>query len=115
MSIQLPHISTYGEYSSQNYGANSMFVEVGPLAVWYSYRTPVAFRVRGHERVIRENDWGPTTGKHLNWIDPDKSIRVSSEVFEQKWSEQVEPLLRDEDEPQRSEPSPFALGIAGAV
>jgi len=34
--------------------------------------------------IIRENIWGSTTGKHLNWIDRDKSIRVDSATFEDR-------------------------------
>ena len=37
---------------------------------------------------VRENDWGPTTGKHLNWLDGgDKKGRLPSEAFEQKLEE----------------------------
>lgn len=93
MNIQLPEISNYGQSSSDNYGAHTLRVDIGPLTVWYSYKTPVAFMVLGKEKVVHENNWGSTTGKHLNWIDRDKSIRVSAETFQQKWDEQVKPLL----------------------
>ncbi len=33
------------------------------------------------EEIIHENIWGTTTGKHLNWINPDHSIRLSREDF----------------------------------
>jgi hypothetical protein len=94
----LPKINTYGEYSGGNYGAHCLVVEVGPLTVWFSYRTPVAFQVDGHARVVHENDWGPTTGKHLNWIDScrtkaERRSRVSDENFNRLWNEQVAPLL----------------------
>jgi hypothetical protein len=26
--------------------------------------------------VLSQNNWGPTTGKHLNWLDNDKDTRV---------------------------------------
>ena len=59
-------------------------INVGALTVWFSYDTPIAFRSSG-ERVVRENVWGPTTGKHLNVIDGGtkeaKERRVSSEDF----------------------------------
>lgn len=43
-------------------------VDTADLTVWFSYRTPVAFsNHRG--LLVRENEWGPTTGKHLNEID----------------------------------------------
>jgi hypothetical protein len=37
---------------------------------------------RTGEEFIRENVWGQTTGKHLNWINPDHSIRLSGDEFE---------------------------------
>lgn len=51
----LPTITNYGNYSSDNYGANSLRLDVGPLAVWFSYQTPVAFQLDGEIRVVREN------------------------------------------------------------
>ena len=38
--------------------------------------------------VVRENNWGPTTGKHLNAIDGgDKKARLSADAFEAKYRE----------------------------
>ena len=86
--MNLPSIRSYGQYISSNYGAHSLMVDVGPLCVWFSYTTPVAFQRDGHLRIVRENDWGPTTGKHLNWIDDgDKASRVSGTEFERLWAE----------------------------
>ncbi len=81
--MSLPTIESYGHYSSDNYGAHTLVVDVGGVEVWYSYRTPVAFRALMGQRYVRENEWGPTTGKHLNWIDGgDKKSRLSSDDFE---------------------------------
>ncbi len=80
--MDLPRISNYGRYSSDNYGANSLCVSMPNITVWFSYQTPVAFQAVARQRLVRENDWGPTTGKHLNWIDGgDKESRVSGEEF----------------------------------
>ena len=93
MSTLLPSIDSYGEYSSSNYGAHTLKVTVPlkdgeTLTVWFSYKTPVAFYSHATGKVVRENDWGPTTGKHLNWIDGgDKKSRVSSEKFEELWQQ----------------------------
>ena len=49
----------------------------------FSYQTVVGFIPPGGGiwRVI-QNYWGPTTGKHLNWLDGgDKKSRLSSEEF----------------------------------
>jgi hypothetical protein len=77
-------IDFYGEYSSKNYGANAMLFTAGNLTVYFSYRTPVAFMYPGKGLTIRANEWGSTTGKHLNWIDPDKSKRIPGPEFEEK-------------------------------
>ena len=74
----------YGNYSSDNYGTHSMaFTDNFDNDYYFSYDTLIAFR--GDEGlIIRENVWGSTTGKHLNWIDRDKLIRVDSKTFEDR-------------------------------
>jgi len=90
----LPSIDNYGQYSSKNYGANTLVVTVGDIRVWYSYRTPVAFEIGDNDMVVHQNDWAQTTGKHLNWIDGgDKKSRVSHEEFQRIWREQTEKEL----------------------
>lgn len=91
--MAFPRISSYGQYSSQNYGMNCLCVEIGTLTVWYSYETPVAFQVAGNDIVVSENLWGPTTGKHLNWI-ADKKERVPRKKFEEMWKNHAEPLVK---------------------
>ena len=71
----------YGEYSSSNYGANSICLDVGRLSLWFSYDTVVAFH-NGDGLKVSENVWGSTTGKHLNWINPDKKSRLARKQFE---------------------------------
>jgi hypothetical protein len=53
--------------------------------LYFSYETLIAFEVDG-TLTIRKNDWGPTTGRHLNEINPDKSIRVDRDTFRERWS-----------------------------
>jgi len=60
-------------------------VQLTDLVIWFSYETPIAFRDR-NGYVVSENIWGPTTGKHLNHIEPDKSKRVSRRDFEKRLS-----------------------------
>jgi hypothetical protein len=59
-------------------------VTIDDLTIWFSYATPIAFHQAGMGFTIRENDWGVTTGKHLNYIRSDKSIRISGERFEER-------------------------------
>ena len=51
------------------------------VQVVYSYKTPIAYQVGYSKIVTRRNDWGPTTGKHLNWCDDDKANRIDGQVF----------------------------------
>ena len=73
----------YGHYSSDNYGAHSLAFETKEGTYYFSYDTLVAFRSnKSYKLYVRENVWGATTGKHLNWIDGgNKSERLSKEDF----------------------------------
>lgn len=71
----------YGNYSSDNYGAHTLCFNDGGNEYYFSYNTLVAFRINGEFHIIK-NYWNTTTGKHLNWINPDKSIREDSETFQ---------------------------------
>lgn len=58
-------------------------VRVGDMDLWFSYETCIAFHGPEGDLVVHENVWGPTTGKHLNYIDDGKNNRrVPSEVFD---------------------------------
>tara|TARA_R100001440_G_scaffold47696_1_gene67580 strand:- start:804 stop:1085 length:282 start_codon:yes stop_codon:yes gene_type:complete len=73
----------YGNYSSDNYGSHTQaFTDNYGNDYYFSYNTLVAVHTNEGEEFIRENVWGSTTGKHLNWINPDHSIRLSSSEFE---------------------------------
>ena len=69
---------------------NFTAVDVGNLEVWFSYSTPIAYRVPGSGLVIRENDWSNTTGKHLTYLDGGnaaaKKERISGAKFEAQLS-----------------------------
>lgn len=82
--FNLPQFESYGDpSSSNNYGVNSLKFVLPHITVWFSYKTPIAFYTVKTGRVVRENEWGPTTGKHLNWIDRgDKESRVCGITFE---------------------------------
>jgi hypothetical protein len=72
----IPTIRSYGDYSSSNYGAHSLQVDIGRLTLYFSYKTVVAFHDCGEGLVCSVNNWTVTTGKHLNWIESDKTRRV---------------------------------------
>lgn len=67
----------------QNLGTvNQNRVDLGPLTIWFSYETPVAFQVDGSKLICRQNDWSFTTGKLLNKLCPNKADRISGLEFE---------------------------------
>lgn len=66
-------------------------VRLPRITLWFSYQTLVAFAHPTRGMVCVENEWGPTTGKHLNAICA-RSRRVSREEFE-RLLEEVRPLL----------------------
>ena len=63
---------------------NFVAVVIDGVMVWFSYQTPIAVE-RDGKLIIRKNEWGTTTGKHLNAIDGGsrqaRKTRVSSEEF----------------------------------
>jgi len=65
-------------------------VQIEDLELYFSYETLIAFRSNKSGLVIRENNWSVTTGKHLNAVNPDHSIRISDKYF----NEELEALLR---------------------
>lgn len=77
-----PEISSYGRYDSDNYGAHTLKVHLGGIAFYYSYETIVAYEDNQDGLVCCVNSWGTTTGKHLNWIEPNKKNRLEDDVFE---------------------------------
>jgi len=83
------NLPTWDTYCDNTTAANVLVFNVTDgLRVWFSYKTPVAFKCHGRPICVRSNDWGPTTGKHLNAIDGgDKSSRVSGAYFESKLAE----------------------------
>jgi len=79
---------SYGQYSSDNYGKHSLaFTDTNGNEFYFSYKTLVAFRTLKGDLVCMKNYWGTTTGKHLNWIQPDKKQRVTDAEFNRLYAE----------------------------
>lgn len=81
MTKELPKISSYGQYASDNYGLNTLIVDLGTIRLYYSYQTIVAYWTAADGLVISKNQWSTTTGKHLSWIHPDKTRRIPYDEF----------------------------------
>jgi len=79
--MNLPKISSYGNYNSSNYGAHTLLVDMGSFVLYYSYETIVAYSDSQDGLVCSVNVWSNTTAKHLNFIQPNKKNRVSNDVF----------------------------------
>ena len=76
--MNLPTLQTDGKLTT---------IYTDNMTLWFSYQTLVAFRI-GAEKVVHQNDWSNTTGKHLNQIDKgDRENRVNATVFQAKWKE----------------------------
>ena len=55
-------------------------ISIGYTKIYFSYEMPIAF-FNSKGLVISENIWTRTTGKHLNAINDDKSIRIDNDSF----------------------------------
>lgn len=76
---------SYGQYRSENYGSHCQKLVIGNLTLYFSYDTVIAFAAPGMTSLaISVNVWGPTTGKHLNWICSDKARRIPYTEFKAK-------------------------------
>jgi len=67
-------------FYNENTAKNAPYVEVNGVTFYLSYETVVAVSYGLGLKVIK-NQWGPTTGKHLNWISTDHSIRLDPADF----------------------------------
>lgn len=69
---------------------NFCIVYLPGISIAFSYETPIAYSsLHGRGWVVRENEWGPTTGKHLNEIEEDKSLRIPGDQFERQLMELI--------------------------
>lgn len=70
--------------------SNSLQVlTVGRLKLYYSYKTVVAYETDS-KKVVCENVWSKTTGKHLNMIDPIHETRQREDVFKRTLAHTLE-------------------------
>ena len=67
----------------QQIRSNLTLVSLGNIQIYFSYETPIAF-YGDNGLICSENIWSRTTGKHLNYIEPDKSKRVKHQEFAEK-------------------------------
>lgn len=82
---------SYGDYPSNNYNANTLTLDFelnGSKTIYSSYDMVIAFQGYNSKGdyfdCICKNCWGKTIEKHLNMINPDKSVRLDYDVFQNK-------------------------------
>jgi len=73
-------IETWVGNYNENSARNANYIKIWGVTFYYSYDTLVAVNYGKGVKVCK-NMWSNTTGKHLNWIDDDHSIRLSVEGF----------------------------------
>lgn len=61
---------------------NFTIVEIGSTNLAFSYRTLIGVAIDFGPWVLCENVWGPTTGKHLNYL-ADNDHRIPYGEFEE--------------------------------
>lgn len=71
-------LENHGPYCGKQW--NNCKIEVNNAYIYFSYKTVIAIMTNG-KLYITENVWGRTTGKHLNSINDDKSIRLDADKF----------------------------------
>jgi hypothetical protein len=81
-------MTTDNKFDLVNYsrGQNARYVTIGNMQLFFSYRTVIAIKYMNkageyvqHGRV---NEWGPTTGRHMNDVPGNhKDDRLSGEDF----------------------------------
>lgn len=63
--------------------SNFTRVEMKNVTIWFSYKTPIAYRDDVDGLVVIANQWSNTTGRHLNAVDGgNKKERKTAEQFE---------------------------------
>lgn len=70
-------------WGKNEYNGRQILVRTNRLDIYYSYSSPIAFRVLAGGLVVSENTWGTTTtGKHLNQLDKGaKGLRLDRSEF----------------------------------
>ena len=82
ISIRLGHTPNYAT------------VNIGGLSLHFSYETLIALDTPD-QRFVRENDWGPTTGKHLNNVDGGTKEAKAKRLPSAAFKDAVDAVLED--------------------
>lgn len=78
MKISNVHLNNLGTVNRNEVVLES---DNGKIVLYFSYETIVGIEKNGQTYCLK-NYWGPTTGKLLNDIEPDKGKRLDQEDFD---------------------------------
>ena len=68
---------------------NFTCINIGNITLYFSYETIIAFATPESGLIVSKNEWGTTTGKHLNYICPDHKKRVEFQEFSELFDKYV--------------------------
>jgi hypothetical protein len=77
MNVEIPSRKTY---CTGTMAEKAQAFTIKGVTIFFSYSTPVAYEDE-YGVVCSRNNWGPTTGKHLHAIEPDRSKRINYREF----------------------------------
>lgn len=87
----------YVRHLGSSSGAHFTRVTIGSVTLWFSYETLVGFQVSVNTIVVRENDWGAVTGKHLAKLDGGgveaKKYRLPFDEFAREFKKQTKGVI----------------------
>lgn len=69
MNIKDLNVESYGKNRDNNYGVNSLMVELEDITLYYSYNTIIGLHsYKLGLKIVSSNVWSHTTGKHINTL-----------------------------------------------
>jgi len=66
---------------------------IGNAVLYFSYETLVAFHVAGQPRVVAENSWSNTSGRHINHIDGGSDEAIAARLPYDEFLKQANKLI----------------------
>jgi hypothetical protein len=72
-SVEIPGFAVTNYDGTKGPDENQCRVQIGDLELFFSYKTLIAYRIRGSKMRVCENMWSRTTGQHLGKLDKGES------------------------------------------
>lgn len=68
-------------------------VNVGGAKLYFSYQTIIGASYPGIGTIVRKNDWGTTTARHMNEIDGGTKEAKAARLDETEFDEQLDTIM----------------------